>query len=229
MLKEAMTTTTTAIKKEAGETTKAALPELKIPEVEVELAVETKRRPVEDTKRRPPVVEMKRRPPVVEMKRRPVVEMKRRPVVEMKRRPVVEMKRRPVVEMKRRPPVVETKRRPEVEEEEEEPDEHPEEDPKTNRDEQVPVKGPVRVASTHFPVAPHQPQKVSATQVAQVVNRKQSTARQEVKYHWVQLAATPPGPMALPAKQVAVVSHQPQPWTSVQLSHEVAVEQVTTP
>jgi len=225
MLKEAMTTTTTAIKKEAGETTKAALPELKIPEVEVEveLAVETKRRPVVDTKRRP-VVEMKRRP-VVEMKRRPVVEMKRRPVVEMKRRPVVEMKRRPVVEMKRRP-VVETKRRPEVEEE---PVEHPEEDPKTNRDEQVPVKGPVRVASTHFPVAPHQPQKVSATQVAQVVNRKQSTARQEVKYHWVQLAATPPGPTALPAKQVAVVSHQPQPWTSVQLSHEVAVEQVTSP
>jgi len=224
MLKVAMTTTAAAIKKEAGERTKAALPELKIPEVEVEVeeAVETKRLPVVETKRLP-VVEWKRLP-VVEMKRLPVVEMKRLPVVEMKRLPVVEMKRLPVVEMKRLP-VVETKRLPEVELD---PVEHPEDDPKT-KDEQVPVKGPVRVPSTHFPVERHQPQKVSATQVAQVVKRKQSTARHEVKYHWVQLAATPPGPTALPAKQVAVVSHQPQPCTRVQLSQEVNVVQVTTP
>jgi len=151
--------------------------------------------------------------------RRPVVEtVLRRPVVETERRPVVETVRRPVVETVLRRPVVET----EVVEEE-----HLEEDPKTNPEEHLPEMGPFFVASTHFLLLPHQPQKGSPTQLEHDLNSKQSTAKQLVNNHWVQLAATPPGPSALPARQVPVVSHQPQPSTRVQSSQLSFVEQST--
>jgi hypothetical protein len=99
-----------------------------------------------------------------------------------------------------------------VEEEEELPDlGHLETLPKTNP-EHDPLRGPLLVASTQRLVEPHQPQKGSRTQLEHDVKVGQSRARQFLKNHWVQLAATPPGPTRLPGWQVVVVSHQPQPF-----------------
>jgi len=200
MFTAAMVTTATATKMETG---------LRVEAAEVKIPVEVTPVLVTVTVARRPVVEMWVRRPVVETVRRPVVETVRRPVVETVRRPVVETVRRPVVETWVEEVV------------------HLEEDPKTNPEEHLPEMGPFFVASTHFLVAPHQPQKESPTQLLHDLNSKQSTAKQLVKNHWVQFAATPPGPFALPARQRPVVSHQPQPSTRVQSSQFLFVEQST--
>jgi len=69
---------------------------------------------------------------------------------------------------------------PLVEVEDEETPGHCAEDPKTYPEHVEPSRGPERVPSTHSLVPVQKPQKESVTQLAQVVNRKQSTAKQLV-------------------------------------------------